>query len=407
MTASRLHLRSDVPVGAYVSGGIDSSLIAILAAKTDRQNRLGVSRPFHRVSRLRRVADTPQLAAGQGRRRAAHLSTSPRLTFATHISDVIWHLDSRSPGRARSRNTWCRSSPAEHVKVVLGGQGGDEIFGGYARYLIAYFEQCIKAAIDGTYQNGNYVVTIESIVPNLGLLREYKPMMQRVLARRAVRRTRRPLFPAHRPLDRHGRRGRMVASSTRTRVFDAFRDDIQQSATTSSKEAYFDKMTHFDFKCLLPALLAGRGSHEHGAWPRKPRAAARPSARRIRRDGPRRRQVRRRATPSICSSAAFGHELPDAMLNRRDKMGFPVPLKEWFGKSCANLCRICFARRRRARGPYFNAQAVLANLDKGRPFSRKTWGLISLEIWHQLFHDRGCANPGRPSAGWPAGKAGP
>ena len=64
------------------------------------------------------------------------------------------------------------------MKVVLGGQGGDEIFGGYARYLVAYFEQCIKAAIEGNYKNGSYVVTIESIVPNLGLLREYKPMLR-------------------------------------------------------------------------------------------------------------------------------------------------------------------------------------------------------------------------------------
>ena len=61
---------------------------------------------------------------------------------------------------------------------MLGGQGGDEIFGGYARYLIAYFEQCIKAAIDGTMHSGNFVVTYESIIPNLGALREYKPLLQ-------------------------------------------------------------------------------------------------------------------------------------------------------------------------------------------------------------------------------------
>ena len=51
---------------------------------------------------------------------------------------------------------------------MLGGQGGDEIFGGYARYLIAYFEQCIKAAIDGTMHDGNFVVTYESIIPQPG-----------------------------------------------------------------------------------------------------------------------------------------------------------------------------------------------------------------------------------------------
>ena len=68
------------------------------------------------------------------------------------------------------------SLAAKNRKVVLGGQGGDEIFGGYTRYLIAYFEQCIKAAINDTSKNGKFVVTYESIIPNLKSLKNYTPL---------------------------------------------------------------------------------------------------------------------------------------------------------------------------------------------------------------------------------------
>ena len=66
----------------------------------------------------------------------------------------------------------CRSSSGSN------GGRGDEIFGGYTRYLVAYFEQCIKAAIDGTSNSGNFVVTYESIIPNLIALKNYKPMIK-------------------------------------------------------------------------------------------------------------------------------------------------------------------------------------------------------------------------------------
>ena len=279
---------------------------------------------------------------------------------------------------------------SRHVKVVLGGQGGDEIFGGYARYLVAYFEQCIKAAIDGTYRNGNYVVTIESIVPNLGLLREYKPMMQEFW--------REGLFDE---LD--ARYFRLIDRSTdmvdevnwrdldKARVFDAFRT-IFNNRDNVRKEAYFDKMTHFDFKCLLPALLhvEDRMSMAHGLESRVPLL-----------DHP---LVEFAATVPADVKFEGGntkHLLKAAFRQRAARRGAAPARQDGLSGAAQGVVRQGAARLRagsvrsqaaRTR-PYFNAQAVLANFDKAERFSRKTWGLIS---WSSGISSSmtGCANQG-------------
>jgi asparagine synthase (glutamine-hydrolysing) len=47
-----------------------------------------------------------------------------------------------------------------------------------------------------------------------------------------------------------------------------------------------------------------------------------------------------------------------------------------------------FLTQKNRQRPFFNSDAILANFDKGERFSRKGWGLLSLELWHQTFHDR-------------------
>lgn len=377
-----LHLRSDVPVGAYISGGIDSSLMALLAARADRRNHLG----FHG-----RFTDYPgydesvfaELVTGHtgGDLKIADITSD---NFREQIRDVIYQLDFPVAGPGSFPQFMVSKLAAESVKVVFGGQGGDEIFGGYARYLLAYFEQCIKAAIDGTYLNGNFVVTIESIVPNLGLLREYKPLMRQFWSM--------GLFGSLddrylRLVDRSADMSDEVdwSSLDRTKVVEDFKSIFNNRANVK-KEAYFDSMTHFDFKCLLPALLhvEDRMSMAHGLESRVPLldhplvefAATIPAD--IKFEGGHMKHLLK---------TAYADLLPAEIVNRRDKMGFPVPLKEWFENELHDFVIDTFHNMEARQRPYINAGAVLGNFGAAGRFSRKTWGLLSLELWHQIFHD--------------------
>ncbi|MBI3699908.1 MAG: asparagine synthase (glutamine-hydrolyzing) [Afipia sp.] len=378
-----VHLRADVPVGGYVSGGMDSSLVALLASKHDDRNRLAfhgrfMEYPGYDESRYaREVTDLADMKL--------HVADITAEDFRTHIDEVIYHLDFPVAGPGSFPQFMVSALAAKHLKVVLGGQGGDELLGGYARYLVAYFEQSIKAAMDGTYKQGNYVVTIESIVPNLGLLREYKPMIKEFW--------REGLFD-----DLDKRYFRLVDRSTdmvgevdwssldKAHVFESF-CAIFNNQDNVRKEAYFDKMTHFDFKCLLPALLQveDRMSMAHGLESRVPLLdhplveflATVPAD--VKFKGGQMKQLMKET---------YRDTLPKSVVERRDKMGFPVPLKEWFQGPLQSYVRDIFAQQKVRHRQFFNSDVVLGNFGSASQFSRKTWGLLSLELWHQRFHDR-------------------
>ena len=379
----KYHQVSDVPIGSYLSGGIDSSLITTLA-NDQNPNFYGA---FHG-----RFKDYPEYdesiyanAGADAVNKKLFMIDITAQDFIDNISKVIYHLDTPVAGPGAFPQYMVSKQASKHVKVILGGQGGDEIFGGYARYIIAYFEQCIKAAIEGTHKNGNFVVTPESIIPNLTLLQEYKPLIKSFWKE--------GLFG---PLDE--RYFRLIDRSNdvngevnwnlfcKDKLLQKFKS-IFNSHDNVSKESYFDKMTHFDFKCLLPALLhvEDRMSMAHGLESRVPFldhplvefAATIPAD--IKFPGGKMKNLLKKV---------FKEKIPLKTLHRRDKMGFPVPLKEWFEGPLKEFVYDIFSSQTAKTREFYDPQKVLQNLKNSSQFSRKIWGILSLELWHREFHDK-------------------
>lgn len=126
----KLHMVSDVPVGAFLSGGMDSGLIVALLAQ-----RLGVrGLPTFTVNLpYQRFAEGPHAHRVASLNGADHHEETLHLSLLDALPDLVWHLD--EPSDPLSLCTYRLAEVARrHVKVVLGGDGGDELFGGYDRY---------------------------------------------------------------------------------------------------------------------------------------------------------------------------------------------------------------------------------------------------------------------------------
>lgn len=378
----KFHLRSDVPVGAYISGGLDSSIIASLASRMHPDNFMG----FHGKFSFSPEYDESRYARALAQWRGFQLKDIDITVqdFIENIRKVIYYLDFPVAGPGSFPQYMVSKLASQHRKVVLGGQGGDETFGGYVRYIIAYFEQCIKAAIDDTMSSGNFIVTYESIIPNLTALRNYKPLLQEFWRDGLFQDMDKRYF-------RLINRANLMHDEVNWELlrdyspFETFRSIFQGSNV--QKESYFDRMTHFDFKTLLPALLQveDRVSMAHGLESRVPfldhpiveLAATMPSNVKF-----------KNGTMKHALRQAMSNVLPPVILERKDKMGFPTPITEWVKGEAREFVHDIFSSQQALQRDLVNNRVVLGGLDQEEKYSRKIWGLLCLELWQQEFHDK-------------------
>lgn len=378
----RLHLRSDVPVGAYLSGGLDSSLVTALAVEQRGEPICAFNGKFTEGPEFDESRHARALAVD----RYLDLYEIPITVddLTTHLRDVIYHLDQPVAGPGSFPQYMVSRFAAKHRKVVLGGQGGDELFGGYARYLVAYVEQCLRGSLDGSLKNGRFPVSFESIIPQLTVLKAYKPMLQTLFAE--------GLFG-----DLDARYFRLVNRAPElsdeidwnalgnASPLDGFRAIF--SADNVRNASAFDAMTHFDLKTLLPALLhvEDRVSMAHGLESRVPLldhplvefSATIPAEIKFR-DG-RLKHLLKEAGRRV---------LPASIVDRPDKMGFPVPLTQWLNGPARDFVLDTLQSRAAQEREIIDYKLVVERMGQESRYGRKLWGLLSLELWQQQFIDR-------------------
>lgn len=146
-SAVDLHLRADVPIGTCLSGGLDSSTLVAFAARK-------IDRPIHTYSGLYADADCNEerwvnAVNAHVRTTPVPIRPEPQGDLLTDLQRITWHQDEPTAGPGLYTQYHVMRRASADVKVLLDGQGGDELLAGYLPYLLTRIEDLCAAGFSG------------------------------------------------------------------------------------------------------------------------------------------------------------------------------------------------------------------------------------------------------------------
>jgi asparagine synthase (glutamine-hydrolysing) len=371
----KLRLRSDVRVGCYLSGGLDSSAVATLAATNSNSKIAAFTAAF---SEGGIYDETPYARAVAKRSGLEAVELFPNMSdFWETLPKVIYHLDQPFEGPQVFPKFMISELASRHVKVCLGGQGGDEVFVGYPRYLMAFLE----AEISGPkwWRKGGEMVGWLRVTSPRSKMRFMADCLQRKsLADRFLH------FATVNRLSRsHGPVGKMLAEMAPDySPYDYYFAQLGDCRSLGGLQRY-------EQKTFLQGLLhvEDRVSMAWGLESRLPLLDYRISeylfslAPDIRTDGYRLKGALRNSMRDI---------LPDMVIGRKDKLGFPTPFRSWVKSGLAVNIRDLMMNSTLVSNGLLREDDVEPFLD-GKSLDDMRgltlWALTAFEVWHSVFFD--------------------
>jgi asparagine synthase (glutamine-hydrolysing) len=366
-----VHLRSDAPLGAFLSGGIDSAAICALAAE-HRPGLLTFTVGFETAgySEIDRAQET---AAALGLKSIPYVITAEE--FFAQLPRIVWHLDDPMADAAAVPLWFAARQASRQVKVVLSGEGSDELFGGYAVYHQPSVVRAVKQLPGwGRAPLHRAAAMLPAGAKGKGLLeRAATPLGRRYIGN------------AHVFVDGQAD---LVLRPGRATAYEVTDPVYQQAAEAGLDDV--STMQLVDINTWLAGdilVKADRMTMAHGLELRTPfldrevmAVAARLS----------REEKTAGGTTKFALREAMGEVLPQAAAERA-KLGFPVPVGpwlsgEWFGFADQLL-------REAQTDRWVDREAVLGMLRRyhaGEPDVswRQLWALMVFSLWHQIYVER-------------------
>lgn len=366
--AVRLRLRSDVPFGAFLSGGLDSSIVTALMAKHMSTAVKTYSIGFKEAA-FNELSDARQIALHIGSEHHEHIVSADAVGL---LDKLVWHFDEPFADSSAIPTFLVAEAAARDVKMVLSGDGGDEAFGGYERYMK---QQVIERL---------YRLSLGLAGPGLKALGSLLPGKLGTRLAWLGKRTALP-FPA--------RYLSGVALNTPANVARWLRD-ASDDRSYGTVESYFDhgysdlndEMIHGDIESyLLDDILVkvDRMTMANSLEARAPLldvklvewAARLPNHMKMR--GGRGKYLLRQLASRY---------LPADTLDK-SKQGFAIPLDQWFRSDLHELIADTLESRDFAEAGIFNqdiARSLLSeHLAGTHQHGEKLWQMLVFALWHK------------------------
>jgi asparagine synthase (glutamine-hydrolysing) len=371
----KLRLVSDVPLGAFLSGGIDSSaVVATMARLTNQQVKtfsIGFAESdFDELRYARMVAE---------RFDTDHHELVLEPDVIDVLSDIAWYLDEPFGDSSAIPTYFVSKLASEHVTVALSGDGGDELFAGYERYFV---EERERDALPNS---------VRALLRRLGRL-----WPEDLRGRNFVQHH--GLLGAERYLDactlfRGDQKRRLLTPDAFARVSPAAARD--RTGFLPGEGPWLSELQQMDLMRSLPLDIltkVDRMSMAHALEAREPLldhvlvefACTIPAE----------LQMKNGSGKHVFKQALRG-VLPDAVIDRK-KQGFGVPLGHWFrGRLGGYLRDLLLSSPARERGIFEPdyVSALIGRHERGQDLGLQLWTLLSFELWCRAFLDQSARPP--------------